>query len=114
MPGSSVRMRVVRNRVPEVTAQVESRSQELAETVRKEIAEEAKRNAPVGSADEGDRHPGELRDSIEVDGERVVAAAPHADFVEHGTVFMAAQPFFAPAVLRGRAIMKAGMRKLIA
>lgn len=113
MPNSSVNLRIVRNRVPEVTASVEARAQALAEKTRKAIEEDAKSNAPVGTDAEYDRHPGELRDSIHIDGEKVVADAPHAGFVEHGTVFMAAQPFFAPAIAKGKRIMNAGLRRLI-
>jgi HK97 gp10 family phage protein len=106
-------MRVVFNRVPEVTASVEERAIALAEETRKAIAEEARQNAPVGSSSEGDQHPGQLRDSIHIDGEKVVADAPEANFVEHGTVYMEAQPFFAPAVQHGKRIMNAGLRKII-
>lgn len=54
------------------------------------ITDEARRTAPVGTAAEGDRTPGEFRDSIHTivaDGEvSVVADAPYALFVEVGTV----------------------------
>lgn len=111
--GSSVRMKLVKNDVPELIVSVEARSEELVVRTRELIAEEAKLKAPVGSEAEGDPHPGMLRDSIGVDGDRVIATAPHANFVEHGTVFTRAQPFFAPAVEKGRAYLRAGLKKLI-
>lgn len=87
--------------VAEVVAAANAGLMELGEF----IAEEARRNAPVGSGD--DPHPGRLRDSIhvvrDVDGVTVVADAEEAIFNEFGTVNMPAHPFMTPAVVVGEA-----------
>jgi HK97 gp10 family phage protein len=113
MAKSSMEMRVVFNRVPQVTEETLAKTEELVKSVREGIAEEARRNAPVGTGDEGDPHPGELRDSIHVEDEKVVADSDHANFVEHGTIFMAPEPFFAPACQKGKELLRAGLRGLI-
>lgn len=65
------------------------------------IVAEAQRRAPVGTAAERDRDPGEFRDSIHkvVDGATVyvVADSPHAPYVEFGTSRMRAEPTVTPA-----------------
>lgn len=64
------------------------------------VADEARRNAPVGDPTE-DPTSGEFRDSIHVvwDGEEgiVVSDSDHARFVEFGTNDTPAQPTIAPA-----------------
>lgn len=109
-----VEVHTVFNRTAEVADAAIARAEALVTAVREEIVLDAKQHAPVGTAAEGDQHPGELRDSIHIKGEEVVADAPHADFVEHGTVNMPAQPFFAPACKRGKEKLDAGMARLIA
>jgi hypothetical protein len=64
------------------------------------IAQAAIAIAPVGTAVEHDRHPGEYRDGIAAsataDGAQVVASAPHSAFVEFGVPGrgIAPQPVF--------------------
>lgn len=41
---------------------------------------------------------GELRDSVQVDDDRIRVTAEHAGYVESGTVKMRAQPYVRPAV----------------
>lgn len=54
---------------------------------------------------------GFLRDSIQASGQSVTVGASYAGFVEFGTVKMAAQPFFWPAVERVRSEMHEDMRQ---
>lgn len=89
---------------------ISSRFQDKAEALRsgmgdalREIAQvivdSAQANAPVDT--------GYLRDNIQIQSESdteviVVSAAEYSTFVEHGTRYMSAQPFFEPAIEEGR------------
>jgi HK97 gp10 family phage protein len=57
--------------------------------VAEDVATFARQMVPVDT--------GELRDSIEVTGEGVVAGTDHAVYVEFGTFKMTAEPFLRPA-----------------
>lgn len=98
------------NRIPEITARTVEGSQNLAELARQRIAESARERAPVGDA-ATDSTSGELRDSIVVDGDEVIVDSDHGLFVEFGTVFMGAEPFFLPAIRDGQEVLRAGFAR---
>lgn len=75
-------------------AEIELRGQHAVENALEEIAQDARRYAPVET--------GELRASIHVQGNEVRAEADHAVYVEYGTRNMRAQPFMRPALYRKR------------
>jgi HK97 gp10 family phage protein len=66
-----------------------------AEEITEEVAEDARRLAPVDT--------GHLRASIRAEGNRVIAEADYAAYVELGTEDQKAQPFLRPALYRKRA-----------
>jgi HK97 gp10 family phage protein len=82
-----------RSRIPQVMAAVARGGEVAAQRTRETIRDEAQARAPVLT--------GELRDSVEVQGEDVTVGAVHGGYVEFGTRFMPAQPFFTPAVDAG-------------
>lgn len=81
---------------PDAWAKIQRLSERARDRVLDDIAEDARRFAPVDT--------GELRESIHVDkhAHEVVASADHAVYVEQGTENMAAQPFLAPALYKRR------------
>jgi len=71
------------------------------------IAETAKSLAPVGTPEEGDRHPGAMRDDIGLKGEGIDSKGPYVDVgttepyglhMEFGTQHNAPHPFMRPAI----------------
>lgn len=75
------------------------------------IVDAAQANAPVDT--------GFLRDNIQIQDESdtsvtVVSQAEYSSFVEFGTRYMAAQPFFEPAIEAGRAQAAQILRDAIA
>ena len=71
------------------------------------IAERAKELAPVGTPEEGDPHPGAMKEDISVRGEGIDSKGPYIDvgtvepyglFMEFGTEHNTAQPFMRPAI----------------
>ena len=71
------------------------------------IAARAKAGAPVGTPEEGDSHPGAMRDDIGLKGEGVDAKGPFVDvgtrepyglYQEFGTEHNPAHPFMRPAI----------------
>jgi HK97 gp10 family phage protein len=87
---------------PGTLAWIQQLADEARDQVVEEIAADARRLAPVDT--------GELRRSIHVDGDEVVASADHAVYVELGTRYMAAQPFLGPALYKRRVIRGRGLR----
>jgi HK97 gp10 family phage protein len=100
-----IQMRLVMNRVPQVTASTVARAEEAAVATRELIAKKAEENAPVLT--------GELERSIDVEGDEVRVKSDHGLEVEFGTVFMAAEPFFRPAIRDGEKLLAAMVRDLI-
>ena len=102
---------VLVNDIPEIQGDLKEVVGEALKAGAEEIAEIARRNAPVGGG--RDPHPGRLRDSIEVNepeqaGYRVIAEAqadangregmPYAVLVEFGSAHnLLAKPFLMPA-----------------
>lgn len=71
------------------------------------IATRAKEIAPVGTVEEGDPHPGAMRDDISIKAEGIDSKGPYVDvgttepyglMVEFGTVNMSPEPFMRPAI----------------
>lgn len=83
---------------PAAKARIRAEAQRVRAQVLDEIAEDARRDAPVDT--------GELAGSITVDraAGTVTANAPHAAFVEQGTEHMRAQPFLRPATYTRRRV----------
>lgn len=79
---------------PRALAEIERLGQIAQHNAVEDIADDARRHAPVQS--------GELRASIHVEGDSVVASADHAVYVELGTHEMRAQPFLKPALYQRR------------
>jgi len=98
---SAVSVKVVRDRFREVDAQIKARVEDIVEGAAIQIAEYARQLAPKSKG----RHRSDfpvLSESIYVEGDgdhvRVKVDAPHAGYVEWGTINMAAQPYLRPAV----------------
>ena len=106
-PKVSVHVRVTVNRFAEMRYRCQKAVNEALEVVAEEIAEHARRRAPVLS--------GELRDSIHVTlrgrSLAVVAGAPYAAHVEFGTIDTPTQPFMRPAVTKGRKMLVSEVKK---
>ncbi len=81
---------------PLAEAWIMARAQHCQENVLEEVSQDAQRYAPVET--------GELRESIHVEGDRVVAEADHAVYVEYGTRYMDAQPFLRRALYQRRTL----------
>ena len=83
--------------------------QRILEEVAEFIKERARQLAPVLT--------GQLRDSIDVLvqdwGFLVVAGVEYAQFVEFGTVRMAAHPFLTPAIQEGAALLERKLKELL-
>ncbi len=69
---------------------IASRAPGITHNIAEIIADKARQDAPVKS--------GELKESIHVDGNSVIADADHASAVEFGTATRAAQPFMRSAI----------------
>jgi HK97 gp10 family phage protein len=96
------------NRFPQIIATLNARLEPALDAGRQAIAADARARAHVDS--------GEMRDSIHVDGEYVVAGAWHSMFEEFGTVHSPAHPFMVPAAEARReevvGLAAAALRKL--
>jgi HK97 gp10 family phage protein len=79
---------------PRAMAEIEARAQRVQENVLEDIARDARRHAPVET--------GELKASIHVEGDSVVAESDHSVYVELGTRHMHAQPYLRPALYKRR------------
>ncbi|AMW13316.1 hypothetical protein A4E84_29770 [Streptomyces qaidamensis] len=75
--------------------EIQREADRKAEQITEEVAEDARRLAPVDT--------GHLRASIRPEGNRVIAEADYASHVELGTEEQRAQPFLRPALYRKRA-----------
>lgn len=74
--------------------EVEKAARNTAEEITEEVAEDARRMAPVDT--------GRLRESVHAEGNQVIAEADYAAYVELGTEDQKAQPFLRPALYRRR------------
>lgn len=101
--GGSFRIEVQKNNLPQLPARTRRKLADALREIGAQVESRAKELVPVDT--------GELRDSIRAEGGlwrgagdsrpaevEVVATAPHATFIELGTVKAPAQPFLAPAV----------------
>lgn len=79
---------------PGALAKIKRLGEQARNRALREIAEDARRNAPVDT--------GELASSIRVDGDTVVAGADHGGYVELGTEHMRAQPYLRPSLYKRR------------
>lgn len=88
-----MQVRVVHNRFPRIIASLPTIVRDGVVRGADRIRQAVEHGAPVRS--------GTLRRSIEVEGTergaRIVATAPHANYVEFGTRYMDAQPYMRPA-----------------
>src|SRR5262245_7282677 len=80
------RVLVIKNDFPRVAAALHVGGDLAEREAAKHMAEGARERAPFDT--------GALRDSIRAVNNEVVAEARHARFVEYGTIYMAAEPFF--------------------
>lgn len=91
-----VEVKVIENRIPALVARVESVSRAAVKSTADNIAQTARRYAPVLT--------GELRDSIHSESiatgkeAEVQVDADYGGYVEFGTYKMVAQPFLGPAI----------------
>lgn len=79
---------------PAALAEIMLRAQHLQEQALEEIAQDARRMAPVET--------GRLRASIKVEGDKVTVGTDHWIYPEYGTENMHAQPYMRPALYRKR------------
>lgn len=97
MPADGVRMtwRIVENKFPQIIAGMEAKADAIVTKTAMDLEAHAKSRAPVDT--------GTLKNSIQatrvgVAHWRIVVGADYGMYVEWGTVNMAAQPFFQPAI----------------
>lgn len=88
-------LRIVSNHLPEMIAQLQGDAETIVQQTGAAIRDEAQANAPVLT--------GYLRDHIEMvivgpAHVQVISQADYSAYPEFGTRFMAARPFFFPAV----------------
>lgn len=93
--GVTVRWRVVENKFPKIIAGMEAKAEAIVAKAAMDVEAHAKSRAPVDT--------GTLKNSIQASkiGDahwRVVVGVDYGMYVEWGTVHMAAQPFFQPAI----------------
>jgi len=107
-------MAVILTGLPEVMARLEAAAVamggpakvETERIVLEHAADTARGLAPVGGAN--DPHPGQLRDSIHVEGDTLVADTDYAASVEFGSIHNPSpHPFFRPAIHRAEAELPA-------
>lgn len=94
----------------------------LARGTANQIVNVATARAPVGNIayvdEDGNRHPGYLRSSITkvsvgLRRWRIEVGAHYGVYVEYGTRYMRAQPYFRPGVQAGRKVLKQGVKELV-
>lgn len=90
-----LKVKVANNRLPKLNSQLRERALKIIQDGAQQTADMAKSLAPVDT--------GFLRGSIHVETQdsghaQVVVEASYGQFVEYGTVKMAAQPYLTPAV----------------
>ena len=95
MAESAVKWRVVYNHFPEIIKGMEGRAAAIVAKTALDLEAQAKNRAPVRT--------GNLRGSIQATRIsathwRVTVGADYGVYVEHGTRFMGAQPYFRPAI----------------
>lgn len=97
MPADGVRMtwRIVENKFPQIIAGMEAKADAIVTKTAMDLEAHAKSRAPVDT--------GTLKNSIQATRVgaahwRIVVGADYGMYVEWGTVNMAAQPFFQPAI----------------
>jgi HK97 gp10 family phage protein len=82
---------VVRNDFPRIGSQLQAKAKKAEERAAQRIADRDNRTAPVGET-------GDLSRGTRAVGNVVVNTVPYGRFVNRGTRFMAAQPFFDEAL----------------
>lgn len=93
--GVRISWRIVENRFPSIIAGMEAKAEAIVAKTAMDLEAHAKSRAPVDT--------GTLKNSIQATrvGDahwRVVVGVDYGMYVEWGTVHMAAQPFFQPAI----------------
>lgn len=108
--GNAVTWRIVYNHFPEIIAGMEGKAAKIVAKTALDIEAGAKKRAPVDT--------GTLRGSIQA---RQVSAthwivtvgADYGLYLEYGTRFMAAQPYFGPAIRAVRSSFNRAMKKVV-
>lgn len=93
--GVVIRWRIVENKFPSIIAGMESKAEAIVAKAALDVEAQAKARAPVDT--------GTLKNAIQATRIgpahwRVVVGVDYGMYVEWGTVHMAAQPFFQPAI----------------
>lgn len=108
--GNAVTWKVVYNHFPKIVKGMEGKAAQIVAKTALDIEAGAKKRAPVDT--------GNLRGSIQArkvsDTHWIVTVgADYGIYLEYGTRFMAAQPYFAPAIRAVRSSFNQAMKKVV-
>ena len=110
---SGFRVVVKADRSSEVAREVEATARKIVEKAARDIEANASANVvTMGAVDTGNLLNSIAAEQLTPDRWRVFAGADYAAYVNYGTTFMGARPFFTQAVDRVRPTFRAAMRQL--